>query len=739
MNTTKKYLTFLLYILPLILTAQNDTCNYKIQFIDFLGDGWDGAALTVVIQGDTNRYTLPDSTIGFVDIPAIQNERLQFFFSAGAFDEEISYIIFDPLGAIIFNDGPFPDTGLVVDVIACPSCPVPTDLQVDTRDNTALVQWTPSDNASIYSLEYGEKGFLLGNGEQLTTMDTFILITDLLPFVEYDLYLSTNCPATGTVLETSLTNLQGNFTTRFAKDVGITSIAMPNSGCDLTDAEMITIELKNYGANPQSLIPFRFSVNSMDGGVMIPSDGFFTNVLSKDSIALLEFETTYDFSEVGTYDIAVWTELAGDSQLSNDTAYLQIQSIPTITTFPYSQDFERANSGWSTGTDDSFWRLGSTNLNQINPTYGGDNSWLAIMSEDSLPTQPTYLYSPCLDFVNEGEDLKIAFQLWMNTASENSKCWLEGSFDAGENWQRIDGDSLSINWYNNNTATAWTNNTANGSWRYVETKWPNSAQQANSRLRLVFENSAEETSGQKIAMDDLQLFQTPQTNIVALSTQNTAMEGCGIAEDKVQLVLYNAGQTELANLAVHYQINNGDIISENTDTLILQSGAQGIYQFKTPFNASNPAIYTIKAWVDLANDALPISDTAYFQFTVDPPLPLPLVEDFEDQVVDEGWFAVGNSEVGIRPPGDHNNESNIMAVNLWSGATRTAIHTANYGVIAVGDSLSLDYRFVLWDDSTVPLTLDGDSLIIAISNDCGTTFDQLLVIDETNHSPNFKR
>jgi len=189
MNTTKKYLTFLLYILPLILTAQNDTCNYKIQFIDFLGDGWDGAALTVVIQGDTNRYTLPDSTIGFVDIPAIQNERLQFFFSAGAFDEEISYIIFDPLGAIIFNDGPFPDTGLVVDVIACPSCPVPTDLQVDTRDNTALVQWTPSDNASIYSLEYGEKGFLLGNGEQLTTMDTFILITDLLPFVEYDLYL----------------------------------------------------------------------------------------------------------------------------------------------------------------------------------------------------------------------------------------------------------------------------------------------------------------------------------------------------------------------------------------------------------------------------------------------------------------------------------------------------------------------------------------------------------------------
>ena len=100
MNKTKKYIAFLFSFLPLLLSAQNDTCNYRIQFIDFLGDGWDGATLTVVIQEDTSVYTLLDSTVGFVNVPAIQNESLQLFFSEGAFDEEISYIVFTLWGRL---------------------------------------------------------------------------------------------------------------------------------------------------------------------------------------------------------------------------------------------------------------------------------------------------------------------------------------------------------------------------------------------------------------------------------------------------------------------------------------------------------------------------------------------------------------------------------------------------------------------------------------------------------------
>ncbi len=734
MNKLKQSISLILFLLPLFLTAQNDTCNYKIQLIDFFGDGWDGAELSVVIQGDTSLYTLEDSTVRFVDVQAVQNERFQIFFSSGAFDEEISYIVFDPMGEIIFNDGPFPDMGLVVDIIACPSCPTPSELVINTADNIAFAQWNGTQEDALYLIEYGEKDFLLGNGDSLTTTDTFITFSNLLPFTEYDIYLSTICPHSGMVLETSLTNLQSSFTTKFAKDVGIESITMPNSGCGLSDSEMIMIALKNFGATPQSLIPFRFSVNGMDGGVMIPSDGFYTNVLSQDSFAFLEFETTYDFSQSGIYEIAVWTELEGDNQLANDTAYLQVQSIPTISELPYSQSFETNNNGWLTDSETSAirWQLGQPNQEELVPFFSGVNSWfLEMESTNELPSL-TYLYSPCLDFSSQEADLKIAFQLLVKTNDSNSKCWIEMSTDEGGNWQRIDTSNLAINWYNNPAATAWTN-TSN--WQYVENTLPNSAQQENVRLRIVFENGADETNGQRVSIDDVQIFAPTITNLVALSTQSTASANCGIIADQVQMHLYNAGQSELADIVAHYQINGGAVISEKLDTLVLESGEQANYQFQTPFNTITPNTYMIKTWATVVDDVLPISDTAYYQFTVDPPLPLPLVEDFEDQVVDEGWFAVGNAEVAIRPPGDHNNESNIMAVNLWTGATRTAIHTANYGVIADGDSLSLDYRFVLWDDSTFPLTLAGDSLIIAISTDCGTTFEQLLVIDETNHLP----
>ena len=739
MNLLKKLLLLFILCFPIFLLAQNDTCNYKIQLIDFFGDGWDGAELTVVIQGDTSKYTLPDSIIGFVDLPAIQNERLQIFFSAGSFDEEISYIVFDPAGGIIFNDGPNPQVGLVVDIIACPSCPAPTNLQVNTSDREALLQWKPSTEASRYLVEYGEKGFLLGDGMTTPTTDSFIIIPDLLPFTAYDFYVWPICNRgiNPVLIEFGLTSLQASVSTKYAKDVGIALVTMPNAGCGLTDAEMIQVELKNFGANPQSLIPFRFSVNGIDGGVMIPSDGFYTNVLSQDSSVIIEFETTYDFSQVGTYEIAVWTELEGDNQLINDTAYLQVQSIPTINQLPYSQDFEVGNSGWlalqeSVGIR---WKEDNKNQAQTYPFYGGQNSWLLVIDSMDLPSSKSYLYSPCLDFTDYETDLKIAFQLLVNTTDADSKCWLESSINEGENWQRIEGDSIAINWYNNTAATAWTNATNAGNWRYVEHLIPNSAQEANLRLRIVFENGANETGGQKVVIDDVQIFPPTLTNIVALRTQNTARQGCGLAEDKVEIELYNAGANTLTGLMIHYQINNGSIISQNLDTLVLASGDQKIVPFQTPFSALSPSEYTIKSWVSLTADELPINDTAYYQFTVNSPLPLPLVEDFEDQSVDEGWFAVGNAEVAIRGPFDHNNDSHILATNLWSSANRTAIHTANYGQISEGDSLSFDYRFVLWENSNFPLELDGDSLVIEISNDCGDSFTILEVIHAENHIP----
>jgi len=519
MNFLKKIILLFILILPTLSFSQNDTCHYKIQLVDFFGDGWDGAELTVVSNGNSTTYTLPDSSIIVYQIPVIRNEQLQFFYSPGLYDEEISYLIFDPQGDLIFNDGPFPKEGLVLDFIACPSCPTPTNIQVNTAAKSAMANWPTSENTNNYVIEYGPKGFELGNGITLTTQDTFINIPNLTTFTPYEIYLSTVClleDSTLQELDTSLTKIKASFTTRYHKDVGIASINMPNSGCGLSDKEKVTITLKNYGGNPQSLIPFFFSVNGMNGGVMTPTDGFYTNILSKDSTANFTFETSYDFSEIGEYTIAVWTELAGDEQVTNDTAYLSIRNSPSIQQLPYTQAFEVENNWYSDLAHSISWEFGETADTQITPLGNSPTSWYVTIDSSVNQTDTIYLNSPCFDFSSLSQDPRFSFQYQLNLNSFGSQFWIEISTDQGANWRRLIGDGNASNWYDDASKIAFVSNTF--AWITASNTLSFTAGEREVRIRFVFEGAVGENAGQKLAIDDIKILPNFSTsaNLLAL-------------------------------------------------------------------------------------------------------------------------------------------------------------------------------------------------------------------------------
>lgn len=505
MSYLHKYFLFLILLFPTLSTAQNDTCYYSIQLVDFFGDGWDGAALTVVSDKDTSTYTLPDSSIITYQIPVKKNERLQFFFSSGLYDEEISYLIADPQGVLIFNDGPFPKEGLVVDLIACPSCPTPTNIQVNTSAESAVVSWRASANVFNYTIEYGTEGFELGRGTSLTTQDTSITISNLNTFTAYDIYLSATClshDSTIVSLDTSLTKLKTSFTTRYFKDVGIAAVNRPNSGCGLSASEKINITIKNYGGNPQTLIPFFFSVNGLDGGIMTPTDGFYTNILSKDSMAILTFETRYDFSPTGVYDLAVWTDLAGDEQVTNDTAYFSIRNNPIIQ-IPYNQAFEVESNWYSDLADKVSWALGQTVDTQITPLGNSPTSWFVTIAPNINQTDTIYLTSPCFDFSSLVQDPTFSFQYFMNLNSFDNQFWVEVSTDEGTNWRRLIASETASNWYDNTSETAFVSNTF--AWITASTTLSFTAKESTVSLRFVFAADAAENMGQKLAIDDINL------------------------------------------------------------------------------------------------------------------------------------------------------------------------------------------------------------------------------------------
>lgn len=76
-----------------------------------------------------------------------------------------------------------------------PSCIPPQDIQVnDIVHNQAEVSWTEIGDAESWNLEYGEAGFVLGDGTLITDIDTeSFLITGLDPETVYDVYVWSDC------------------------------------------------------------------------------------------------------------------------------------------------------------------------------------------------------------------------------------------------------------------------------------------------------------------------------------------------------------------------------------------------------------------------------------------------------------------------------------------------------------------------------------------------------------------
>jgi len=704
-----------------------DTCFYTLRLLDLFGDGWNGASMSVTINGESTDYTLTDGSRIDIPLAALSNIPIQVSFNSGPFDEEVSYIILDPVGETITSDGPSPMAGLVVDLLACPSCPVPDSLHIDPSALTANLNWEEED-AAFYVLEYGEKGFELGTGLEVITQNTTTVLGNLEEKTDYEVYLYSVCLERDTSVQT-LGPVA--FQTGYLKDVGIDKITMPVTSCGLGISEMIEVELKNYGANPQSLIPFKFSVNGVDGGVPVPTDGFYTGIISKDSSTIIQFETPTDLMATGIYEIAVWTELEGDSDTSNDTTTVVVTNIPTIQTFPYGDNFDTNTGGWTMSSDseNGSWEYGVPNGRILTNAFSGEAAWVTNLNGPYEESELSYLLSPCLDFSSLTTDPLIAFRYFFNAPiSGDTKGWLEVSKN-GERWTRVGKEGL--NWYNQDGQTNWGGNASLGTWLYAEDVLAKTAGIGDIRLRFVFAADGSVTNTDGFAIDDIHIFPREVPNMVARLAFNAARDGCGSATDSVSLLLRNSGQDTVRQLEVGYQVNNGSIILEQLDTLIAPK-ASITYPFQRPFNSSTIGLYQIKSWVTLAGEAVPISDTTYNYFEVLPSNPLPLIEDFDDAAVDNGWIALQGSGT-FSGANDHNNETIILSSNMWFGNAVLEFVTANYGPINAGDSLSFDYRFADWPNANEGKILSGDSLQVAISTDCGSTYTPIYTVQEGNH------
>ena len=88
--------------------------EYTIEFEDSFGDGWDGAFISVEIDGSSTNYTLEGGSSGTSSFTVPEGATsLVLTYTDGLYEEEHSYTIVDPNDNDAFADGPNPNVGVI--------------------------------------------------------------------------------------------------------------------------------------------------------------------------------------------------------------------------------------------------------------------------------------------------------------------------------------------------------------------------------------------------------------------------------------------------------------------------------------------------------------------------------------------------------------------------------------------------------------------------------------------------
>lgn len=104
------------------------------------------------------------------------------------------------------------------------------------------------------------------------------------------------------------------------KDVYVRSILSPNTGVDLSSAEEIIIEIKNYGFETQHGIPYTVSWLDQE------YEGVYIGSLATEESVNITLPVSADLSEYGTYIFEACTNLPGDERPELDCTEKEVEN-----------------------------------------------------------------------------------------------------------------------------------------------------------------------------------------------------------------------------------------------------------------------------------------------------------------------------------------------------------------------------------------------------------------------------
>jgi PKD repeat protein len=495
-----------------------------------------------------------------------------------------------------------------------------------------------------------------------------------------------------------------------AVDAENSVILSPGTGtlqdCQNLSASSVTIQIENPGVGTLSNIPVAYSIN---GGT--PVTDVYTGTLNSFATASFTFPGTVNLATAGVYNIKSWVDYVGDLNNTNDTATATVTVIAgTTETLPYVEDFEAyalcgtANDCEATICPFGAW-INEANLDQddidfriseggtpsvdtgpdADHTLGTTGGNYAYTEASACFGKAVNLVSPCIDLAGSTSPV-MSFWYHMYGA---------------------DMGTLHIDVYNNGT---WTNDIMPAISGDQGNQWLQASVNLTAYVGNVVNFRFRGLTGvgftSDIAIDDINIYETsaPPT---AVFTTNANASCIG-------------GVVQLTDMSTNNPTSWNWTFTPNTVTFVNGTSATS-QNPQVQLNAAGTYDVTLTATNSFGNGSA--TQTAYISATA-ASLP-PVVEDFQAAFPPAGWNIVSSNATYQWAPsalitGASGNPTTAAYFNNFNYNTNSAYDELRTMEIDLTGATSAKTTFdVAYARYSVT---DSDTLLIAVSNDCGSTF-----------------
>ncbi len=293
-------------------------------------------------------------------------------------------------------------------------------------------------------------------------------------------------------------------------DVGMRALLQPvlKNICALSNAETITVLVRNFGTDTLHNIPVTYTVNQDTVTEII------ANLNPEDSLQY-SFNKTADMSAYQAYHMKTWVSSPSDNYRNNDSSGdYNIETTPLISQFPYLEGFENNNGYWFTNGQNDSWQWGKPAKTIIHKAANGSNAWVTSLTGNYNDNEKSYLYSPCFDLTGLTRPV-LSFSHIFQT-EDDCNCdyhWVEYTLDDSV-WTVLGNATTGVNWYDIPTA-----------WQLSDTNWHVSSYDipvhpAKIRFRIVM-FSDPGTNYEGVGIDDIHIFEKAPVSTDSLVSRMT--------------------------------------------------------------------------------------------------------------------------------------------------------------------------------------------------------------------------